>query len=261
MRRKVEQAGPPNAGAVTSAGARWVLGRCPDHAAEGASPGALDGPRGVEKIWTGSTIHPVLTGWPEHGTFQRQTCAGELPAGAGCRFPAAGGARGRGAGGADVLGTLVRRGVRFAWDGGWPTSGALRCAASSTSRCAAWWRPSTSPNPAREALDLALGWGWQLGAGDAPSVGPALDVPCLERLRASARAVPSGGRMRVAGCRGRRELLERLRRKTPRELNGSERISVHDPSSFARQPHASRRATMSLVSPRGRDPSGTSTGI
>jgi nucleotide-binding universal stress UspA family protein len=50
-------------------------------------------------------------------------------------------------------------------------------------------------DPAREALDLALDWGWQLGAGDAPSVGPALDVHVVHVLPAAlvgAGAMPSG---------------------------------------------------------------------
>lgn len=50
-------------------------------------------------------------------------------------------------------------------------------------------------DPAREALDLALDWGWQLGAGDAPSVGPALDVHVVHVLPAAligAGSMPAG---------------------------------------------------------------------
>jgi len=55
--------------------------------------------------------------------------------------------------------------------------------------------PMDLSDPAREALDLALDWGWQLGPGDAPSVGPSLDVRVVHVLPAAllgAGALPSG---------------------------------------------------------------------
>ena len=44
--------------------------------------------------------------------------------------------------------------------------------------------PVDLSDPAREALDLALDWGWQLGSRGAPTVGPALDVRVVHVLPA-----------------------------------------------------------------------------
>jgi nucleotide-binding universal stress UspA family protein len=55
--------------------------------------------------------------------------------------------------------------------------------------------PVDLSDPAREALDLALDWGWRLGPGDAPSVGPALDLRVVHVLPAAlvgAGSMPSG---------------------------------------------------------------------
>ncbi|HEX8362444.1 MAG TPA: universal stress protein [Longimicrobium sp.] len=55
--------------------------------------------------------------------------------------------------------------------------------------------PLDLSDPAREALDLALDWGWRLGPGAAPSVGPALDLRVVHVLPAAligADAMPAG---------------------------------------------------------------------
>ena len=55
--------------------------------------------------------------------------------------------------------------------------------------------PVDLSDPAREALDLALAWGWQLGPGAAPAVGPALDVRVVHVLPAElvgAGSMPAG---------------------------------------------------------------------
>ena len=55
--------------------------------------------------------------------------------------------------------------------------------------------PVDLSDPAREALDLALDWGWRLGPGSAPAPGPALDVRVLHVLPAALMGLdglPSG---------------------------------------------------------------------
>ncbi|HEX8363601.1 MAG TPA: universal stress protein [Longimicrobium sp.] len=51
--------------------------------------------------------------------------------------------------------------------------------------------PVDLSDPAREALDLALDWGWQLGPRGAPSVGPALDLRVVHVLPAALIGVDS----------------------------------------------------------------------
>jgi nucleotide-binding universal stress UspA family protein len=55
--------------------------------------------------------------------------------------------------------------------------------------------PVDLSDPAREALELALDWGWQLGSRGAPTVGPALDVRVVHVLPADLMgtdSLPSG---------------------------------------------------------------------